>query len=302
MKKPDHWAYVFILPFFIVFGLFNAYPIISNLWISLTNESQLRNQVTEYVGFKNYLDELSQPLFWQALINNWIIWLPNIFTQIGVALFLAAILTNHRMKIRGSGIFRAVFFFPNLVTISSIGVLLFALFEWQTGPVNQILFGSDKSGYIDWLRNPTSAQFIVSMSLTWMWFGYTMILFIAGIVSIPDSYFEAAIMDGATESTVFFKVTLPLLTPVMTYVLITSLIGGMGIFDLPWVLTSSSGFSPGGVDNSLLTNAMYIYQRAFSWNKNLGSAAAVSWIVFLFLAGLTAFYLKFIQRYRGEQQ
>jgi multiple sugar transport system permease protein len=235
-------------------------------------------------------------------LNTWTIWLPNIVAQVAIGLGLAWILTNRRLKVKGGHGFRAVFFFPNLVTVASIAVMAYALFDWQRGPINYLLFGTGPGAsdhYIWWFNDPRMSQIVVSVIQTWMWFGYTMILFVAGLQSISESYIEAALIDGATEGQIFRRILLPLLGPMMTYVLITSLIGGMQMFDLPWVLTNGAGFAPGGVDNSLTTSMVYMYSRAFSWDQNLGGASAVSWLLFLFVAVLSGLYLRFLKGRQG---
>ena len=302
MKKPDKWAYLFILPFFVVFAVFTAYPIGNTLWVSLTDETMTTFE-SHFIGLENYFAELSQPLFWKAFLNTWIIWLPNIVAQLVIGLGLAWILTNKRLKPKGGKLFRAVYFFPNLVTVASIAVLTYALFDWQKGPVNFVLFGTGPEAakhYIWWFNDPVLSQILVSVIQTWMWFGYTMILFVAGIQAISETYIEAALIDGASEWQIFRHIVLPLLAPMMTYVLITSLIGGMQMFDLPWVLTNGAGNAPGGVDNALTTSMVYLYSRAFSWDQNLGGASAVSWLLFLFIAAVSALYLRATRSKQGD--
>lgn len=293
MTKQDRWGYAFILPFFLAFAVFTAYPIINTFLVSLTDESMTTYE-TNFIFLENYFAELSQPLFWLSFLNTWIIWLPNIVAQITIALFLAWALTNQRIKIKGTNAFRAIYFFPNLVPVASVAVLAYAFFDWQNGPVNQLLFGSEpsaKNQYIWWFNDVHYSQSIVSGIQTWMWFGYTMTMFVAGVLAIPRTLFEAAVIDGASEWQIFTRITLPNLKPIMQYVLITSLIGGMQMFDLPWILTQGSGLAPGGVENSLTTVMVYMYSRAFTWDQNLGSASAVSWILFIFIAAMSALYL-----------
>ena len=285
------YGYLFILPFFLAFAVFWVYPIISTFVTSLTNED-FAQFGRDSVGFENYVQELTSVGFWRSFLNTWIIWLPNIILQIGVALFLAVILTNAQLRLRGVGAFRAIFFFPNLVTVASIAVLAYAVLDWQAGVLNQIVFGTGaaaRDSYIFWLNDPIATRVVVALIQTWMWFGYTMILFMAGIQSIPQSFFEAAIVDGASSARVFRSVTLPLLKPVMVYVIITSLIGGMNIFDLPWILTRGTG----GPNKSLTTVVVYLYNRAFRFYQ-LGSGAAISYLLLFFTGIFAAIYLRFI--------
>lgn len=290
-RNNSAYGYLFILPFFLAFILFWLYPAVSSFVTSLTDEDFTRAG-RSFVGFQNYLYELTSPGFWRSFLNTWIIWLPNIILQLAVALFLAVILTNVQIRIRGLGMFRAIYFFPNLVTVASIAILAYAVLDWQNGVLNQIVFGTSegaKESYIFWLNNPIASRIIVSIIQTWMWFGYTMILFIAGIQAIPASLFEAAVVDGANSTKVFRQITLPLLKPVMIYVVITSLIGGMNMFDLPWIITRGRG----GPDLSLTTTVVYLFNRAFRFYQ-LGAGAAVSYLLLIFTAGFSFIYLRFI--------
>ncbi len=289
--RYSRYGYYFVIPFFIAFILFWIYPMVSTFVTSLTDEDFTKMGRT-FVGFRNYVDELTRVGFWRSFLNTWIIWLPNIILQIGSALFLAVVLTSRQLRIRGEGAFRAVFFFPNLVTVASIAVLAYAVLDWQSGVLNQIVFGTDKGAadrYIFWLNDPVATRIIVALIQTWMWFGYTMILFMAGIQSISPSLFEAAVVDGAGPVKVFRMVTLPLLRPVMVYVIVTSLIGGMNIFDLPWILTRGRG----GPDLSLTTIVVYLYNRAFRFYQ-LGSGASVSYLLLLLTAIFSAIYLRIV--------
>ncbi len=293
LKNTNNYGYLFILPFFIIFSLFSLYPILNTFLVSLTNEDMTRFEIN-FVGFRNYIQELTTPLFWKSFFNTWIIWLPNITIQLILALFLAVLLTNRRMNLKFTGGFRAIYFFPSLVTYASVAILAFTFTDWQNGILNQLIFGTGeaaKENYIFWLNDPNTARFIISVIQTWLWFGNSMILFIAGIISIPESYFEAATVDGANLWTVFRRITFPLLKPVMIYIGITSLIGGMNMFDIPWIMTRGSG----GPEQSMMTTVMYMYNRAFSWSA-LGSGSSVAFLLFILTAIFSIFYLKIIAR------
>ncbi len=290
-RKYARYGYLFILPFFITFSIFWLYPVVNTFITSLTNEDFTRAG-RSFVGLQNYFYEITNIGFWRSFLNTWIIWLPNIVLQLGVALFLAVVLTNIQLRIRAVGVFRAVFFFPNLVTVASIAVLAYAVLDWQNGVFNQILFGTGAEAqerYIFWLNDPVLSRIIISLIQTWMWFGYTMILFMAGIQSIPANLFEAAFVDGAGPLRTFRSVTLPLLKPVMIYVVITSLIGGLNIFDLPWIITRGRG----GADQSLTTTVVYLFNRAFRFYQ-LGAGASVSYLLLLFTGGFSYIYLRFV--------
>jgi multiple sugar transport system permease protein len=290
-QKYARYGYLFILPFFVTFAIFWLYPVISTFVTSLTNEDFTRAG-RSFVGIQNYIYEVTNVGFWRSFLNTWIIWLPNIILQLSIALFLAVVLTNIQLRIRAVGVFRAIFFFPNLVTVASIAILAYAVLDWQNGVLNQILYGTGPAAqerYVFWLNDPVMSRIIVSLIQTWLWFGYTMILFMAGIQSISSSLFEAAFVDGSGPMRTFRSITLPLLKPVMIYVVITSLIGGLNIFDLPWILTRGRG----GADQSLTTTVVYLFNRAFRFYQ-LGAGASVSYLLLIFTGGFSYIYLRFV--------
>jgi multiple sugar transport system permease protein len=288
MKKLNAYGYLFILPFFLAFAIFTAYPIINTLITSFTDESMQSMDPTAFVGFDNYFREIGSSLFQKSFLNTWIMWGPNIIAQLALALLLAAIFTNYELKIKGKAIFRAIFFFPNIVTITTVAILVYVLFDWQNGVVNQMFHGTDKSTYTNFFNRGWIIQMIVAGVQTWLWFGYTAITLMAGIQAMPRETFEAALIDGASASRIFFSIILPFIRPIMAYVVITSLIGGMNLFDLPWVLFGNQG----GADQGGITMAGYMYSRAFVWDQNLGSASAVAWVVFLIIAFFSAVYIR----------
>jgi cellobiose transport system permease protein len=313
---------LFILPFFIFYITFNLYPVIYTFFLSLTKWDGFADP--EFIGFHHYariftelggrfagLGKLDVPgEFWLAFINTWRIWLPNIIMQLVIALFLGVIFTNTRLKMRGVGFFRAIFYFPNLVTAASVGILALVLLDWQHGAINQIIHGPAANfpggSYppeLNILVNPMRAQMVISIIQTWQWFGVSMILLMAGMQGIPKTYYEAADLDGASATQTFFKITLPLLMPVFTFVIVTSLIGGMQIFDIPFVFTTGTMVGVGGeTGKALTTMVLYMYRQAFGLtNPNFGYAAAISYMLFVLIGIFSIIYLKMITRVsRGE--
>ncbi len=221
---------------------------------------------------------LYDKFFWKAFANNWIIWSMNFVPQLLFALVIAVIFTDLKLRIRGGGFFKPVFYMPNVLNTASVAVLFATLFYWPVGPVNQFLVQSGLlKEAINFYRTPEWTRAIVVFIQTWMWYGSTMILLIAGISGISPSLYEAAYVDGANTRQMFFRITLPLLKPVMLYILVTSMIGGMQMFDIPYLLTNRRG----DPDGSIMTTPVYIYIQAFTNANNYSYASAVSFGLFL---------------------
>lgn len=289
----SNWAihgYYFILPFFIVFVVFQLYPILYSLYLSFSNWDGF--SAPSFVGLRNYERLLSDHLFYKSLLNTLVIWVMSIVPQLFLALTLALIL-NEKF-IRGKHFFRAVFYFPNLVTPVTIGGLPSLLFDWQTGAVNKPLEALNIVDHpINWLGRPLLSQVLVAVVMVWQWFGYNMLLYIAGLQSIPDEIQEAARVDGANGLQVALKVTIPLLRPAILFTIITSIIGGMQIFDVPFTLTKN------GPENSTLTVVMYLYQTAFE-RSQYSYAATIAYATFILIAVFSLLAFK-LARSRQEE-
>ncbi|MGG1631964.1 carbohydrate ABC transporter permease [Rossellomorea sp. NRS-1567] len=286
MKKVDRFGYLFIAPFWIIFLIFSIYPVALTFYYSFTNYSG--SGTAEVIGLANYTRLLTDSYFVEAFINTWKIWGINFVLQIGLALVLALIFSDMRMKLRGLAFFRSIFYLPNLITISSVALLFGILLDWQHGSLNMILLNIGLiSEPINWLNEPATAQLSVSLILTWMWFGHSFIVVMAGVSGISKDYYEAALIDGANRWQTFTKITIPLLKPILLYIMITSLIGGLQLFDLPMLLTDGIG-SP---DGSLNTMVLYLYNQAFKFN-NYGYASAVAYGLFVITLIFSAIVFK----------
>ncbi|MEM5947610.1 sugar ABC transporter permease [Spirochaetia bacterium 38H-sp] len=296
-RRTERMGYLFILPFFLFLVLFSFYPLINTLVLSFHRYDGLLT--FKPVGIKHYAGLITDSKFWTAFISTWQIWLPNILMQLALAFLVSVLFTEVRLKVKGVGFFRAVFFFPNLVTAASIALLVNVMLDWKHGALNQMLFGDNIEAYINWWKEPARAQFIVSIIQTWLWFGYTAIILTTGIQGIPRTYYEAAYVDGASSWQIFWKITMPLLAPIVTYVVITSLIGGMQIFDIPYILRA--GLS-GATGTALTTMVVYLYDMGFRFHR-MGYAAAVSYMLFFLIVALSLIYF-FLTRERksGENK
>lgn len=285
MKKlKDSIGYVFILPFFVVFFLFSAYPIFYTLYMAFTRYKGYGKKV--FIGFENFALIFKDPNVIDAFMNTIKIWGVNIFFQIILAVLLVLVFSDMKYKVKGLGFFRVVFYLPNLIAAASISLIFVKLLDKDYGVVNQILF---KLGWIDqaigWLTDPILAQMSVSGIQTWMWFGNSFILFMASVQAVSKEIYEAAAIDGAGRFQILKNVTLPSIKPILMYVMITGLIGGLQLFDIPFLITDGRGFPEG----SLNTMIVYIYNLAFVY-KNYGYASALSFVLFIVIMVFTAIF------------
>ncbi|WP_114166335.1 carbohydrate ABC transporter permease [Exiguobacterium sp. TNDT2] len=286
MKKLDRYGYAFIAPFWVVFLTFSIYPVFLTLYYSFTNYTG--SQGEEVVGFANYARLLTDTYFIEAFVNTIKIWGINFVLQIGLALALALLFSDLRLKLKGLAFFRSFFYLPNLITISSVALLFGILLDWQHGSLNMMLLKLGIiSDPINWLSQPVTAQLSVSLILTWMWFGHSFIIVMAGVSGISQDFFEAAHIDGANRWQMFTNVTVPLLKPILLYIMITSLIGGLQLFDLPLLITDGVG----APDGALNTMVLYLYNQAFKYN-NYGYASAVAYGLFLITLVFSAIVFK----------
>jgi len=278
----------FVLPYFLVFGITQLYPMVYTLFLSFFSWDGL--QAKTFVGFKNFVRLGSDKFFFTAFVNTLRIWTVSAIPQIGFALFLAAVFSYGNF--RGKKICQAVFYLPNLITATSIAVLYGILLDLNSGTLNKALLNIGLINEpVSWLKIPAWTSFFVSYIQWWQWFGYTTLIVIAGMKAISYDLYEAARIDGAGSATLFFRITLPLLTNTLTFIIITSIIGGMQIFDVPSVLTDGLG-EP---NKSILTMVMYLYNTSFRYS-NYGYGSAVAYALFLIILVFSTLAFRNIQR------
>jgi multiple sugar transport system permease protein len=232
-----------------------------------------------------------------ALWNTAVMWIAGFIPQLLLALLLAVWFTDTRVKMRAQGIYKMIVFMPNIITATTISVLFYKLFDYPNGPINQLLVSSGiVKDAVRFFSNKWSTRGIISFINFWMWYGNTMIILCAGILGINPSLFEAARVDGATSPQIFRSVTLPLLKPIMLFTLVNSAIGGLQMYDIPKLLTTSGQGDP---DFSTRTITMYIRDLAFTGSKQLGKASAVSLVLFA-VTTVLSLILFYIMRDKDE--
>ena len=287
-KSRFNYGYFFVAPFIIGFLLFGLYPVYNTIALSFT-DTTLMSAKSNFVGLANFKRLFADSVFMTAVKNTWLLWILNFIPQLGIALLLSVWFTSTRLKLKAVGVWRMLFYLPNLLMPAAIAALFFSLFSFY-GPVNQFMV---RAGLIpeaiDYLRNPTVARALVVFIQWWMWFGQTTIILMAGMTSISVQVYEAALVDGATSFQMFRYITMPLIKPVTIYILVTSLVGGMQMFDIPMLLTDGRG-SPA---NSILTNNILMYMKFRSSKGHIGAAASVGVLVFIMttICSLLIFYL-----------
>ena len=274
--KSISTGYWFILPFVLGFLSFGLYPLFNTFRLSLTDYT-IMGGGGDWNDFRNFERLFANPLFWKAIGNTWLIWLLNFIPQIGVATLLAVWFNSTRLRIRAVGVWRAIFFLPNLLMPSVVAALFFSLFSYY-GPVNQFMVqGGFQSEAVHYLQQIGTTRGIVVFIQWWMWFGQTIIIVMAGMTSIPVHLYEAAMVDGANSWQMFRRITLPLLKPILIYIFVTSLVGGMQMFDIPYLLTDGEG-APA---HSIMTNVVLMYMKFNSSKGHIGDASAVGVIIFV---------------------
>ena len=285
------YGYLFSLPFVIAYAIFSAYPTIYTAILGFTDCKGLGNTnwhiYTEDI-WRNFRTILNNNTFKTSLGNTVVIWIMNFIPQIVLALLLTAWFTSKRNQIKGQGFFKVVFYMPNIITAASVAILFNVLFGYPKGPINDLLvsLGLRSESYY-FTNNATASRWIIAFIQFWMWYGYTMIILISGVLGINPEIYEAAEIDGANDWQTFWQITIPNLRTILTYTLITSMIGGLNMYDM------SKMFNNGNPNNSTLTVNVFIYNQAFAGSYMYNRAAAASMILFVLIAilSIVVFYL-----------
>lgn len=296
------WGYIFILPFFLAYGLFHFVPQLLTVYNSFFENYRegLAQVGPNFVGLKNYITLFTPDTNGSIDIlkytwNTLVLWVGGAIPQIVIAMLLAIFFTSYRLKIKGQQFFKAVIYMPNLIMASAFSMLFFTLFS-NVGPVNQLIMQMGLSDVpIDFFAFKITVRGLICFMNFLMWVGNTTILLMAGIMGIDQNLFEAASIDGASSLQVFFKVTLPLLTPILVYTIITAMIGGLQLFDVPQVLTNGLG-----TPNRSSTTLVMFLNNYLKSSKNYGMAGAVSVVIFIITGVLSLFVFKSLAKQREQ--
>ena len=290
--RYNRWGYIFLIPFVVVFIIFQLIPLISTIYNSFF-EHYFKNGLTEvgptFIGIQNYATLFSSGDLPKYLGNTMIMWIIGFIPQILLSLLLGAWFSDPSLRLKHQQFFKTVIYLPNLIMASAFAMLFFTVVS-DGGPINSLLMqmGILSEPY-KFLSHAGSARSLVGFMNFLMWFGNTTILLLAGMLGIDTSLYEAAEVDGATSTQVFFRITLPLLRPILVYVMVTSLIGGLQMYDVPQILTNGQG-NPA---RTTMTLIMYLNKHLYSKNYGLGGALSV--ILFIVTGILSVIVFKMNQ-------
>ena len=290
--RYNRWGYYFLIPFVVVFITFQLIPLCSTIYNSFF-EHYFKNGLTEVgptlVGLENYKSLFKTGDILKYFGNTMLMWIMGFVPQIVVSLLLAAWFSDPSLRLKGRPFFQSVIYLPNLIMASAFAMLFFALFS-DSGPINSMLqnMGILSEPY-KFLSHTGSARWLVAFMNFLMWFGNTTILLLAGMLGIDTSLYEAAEVDGATATQIFWRITLPILRPILVFVMITSLIGGLQMFDVPQILTNGEGTPV----RTTMTLIMFLNKHLYS--KNYGMGGALSVILFIITGILSLIVFKFNQ-------
>ncbi len=283
------YGYLFALPFIIIFLIFTLYPTVYTFVLAFTDAHGVGNEIKFLEEpFDNFRKILSNKTFITSLKNTVKLWIMNFIPQITLAMVLTAWFTARRITVKGQGFFKVLFYMPNIITAATIAILFNALFGYPNGPVNDVIEAIKGNGNaFNFFTSKTASQMIVAFIQFWIWYGNTMIVLVSGVLGISPDIYEAADIDGANGTQIFFQITIPNLKTVLLYTLVTSLIGGLNMFDIPLL------FNRGGPDMATQTTSVFIYEKAFRGKQLFAQAATASIIMFIIIAACSAllFYI-----------
>ena len=287
-RKQVLYFFLFASPGLIGFAVLSVYPILRSLFLSFTNRTLLGYEPTVWVGLKNYIRAFGDVYVWDSLGKSFIYAIATLVT-VNVTGLLAALLMNH-VKGKFSNVLRTIFYAPSILPAVSMVIMFTWIFNPSTGFLNTILRSLGVENVPLWLEgNTTVIPTLIIMSF-WS-FGAKMVIYLAGLQGISKEYYEAVSLDGANAVTAFFKITLPLLSPVLFYNVLMSLVGGLQVFTEAYVI---SGTGTGVPVNFYVLN---VFSLAFNSPYELGYASALAWILFVIILAMTGLYFIFSKKF-----
>ncbi|GAB3895046.1 carbohydrate ABC transporter permease [Kibdelosporangium lantanae] len=281
--------YLAISPFFVLFAIFGVYPVLYSLYLAFQRWDGIGPM--QWVGARNFEFLVQDSVFWTSVGNTFLIWIMSTVPMTVLAILIAVGLNS---SIRFKGLYRIAYFAPNVTSIVAVSIVFTSVFSTQFGVLNSLLkwVGLDPVG---WLTDPWGIKVAISVMIIWRWVGYNAIIFLAGLQAIPQEVYEAARIDGAGTVQTFFRVTLPLLRPVLLFSVVMSAINGLQIFTEAQVLVGQRG----GPEDAGMTMVLYFYNQAFQGN-DFGYGAAIAWGIFVLVVLFTIINWRLVQRPERE--
>jgi cellobiose transport system permease protein len=290
-KFQQYWPiYLSIAPFFLVFLAFGLIPTLFSLYLAFQRWDGIGTM--QFVGWQNFYFVLTDPIFGKAVLNTFIIWIMSTIPMLFFALIMAFALN---MRKRSRFMYQLCYFLPNITSTVAIAIIFGSLFSAQYGLINTVLTAIHLPA-VQWLTDAWPMKWAVALIVIWRWTGYNALIYMAGLQSISTDVYEAARIDGADTKNIFFRITIPLLRPIILFTVVTSSIGGLSLFTEPQILfnVNASG-NNGGIGNEGLTMMLYQYWQAFASHR-FGYGAAVSWVIFFIILAFTFLNWKLVQR------
>ena len=282
LRLPPRWApYVFISPFLLLFAVFGVFPLLFSLHLAFQSwEPTSGLDAMEFVGWDNFAFALQDEWFWKSLKNT--LWLAVVSgaPQHLVAIPLAVFIHNSFKHLRDGVV--GAYFLPYITSTVAIAIMFSSLFSKDFGLINAALAGAFGIEHVDWLGRAENIKPAIAFVVFWRYLGFNVVLYLAALQTIPRDLYEAATMDGAGRWQQFWHITLPNLKPLIFFGVTLSVIGGLQLFEEPFILTGGRG----GAEQSGMTSAVYLYRMAFDFN-DFGGASAMSWLLFAVVAVLT---------------
>lgn len=282
LRLSPRWApYVFISPFLLLFAVFGVFPLLFSLHLAFQSwEPTSGLDAMDFVGLDNFAFALQDEWFWKSLKNT--LWLavvsgaPQHLVAIPLAVFIHTSFKRLRDGVVGA------YFLPYITSTVAIAIMFSSLFSKDFGLINAALAGAFGIEHVDWLGRAENIKPAIAFIVFWRYLGFNVVLYLAALQTIPRDLYEAATMDGAGRWQQFWHITLPNLKPMIFFGVTLSVIGGLQLFEEPFILTGGRG----GAEQSGMTSAVYLYRMAFDFN-DFGGASAMSWLLFAVVAVLT---------------
>lgn len=276
--KEHCWGLAFVTPPFVGFCIFMAFPIVFAFFASMTRWTGMNSLMDTFVGFENYAKILTDAKFWKVLLNT-MIYMVGIPIGMMLALLIAV---GMNRKIRGIKVLRTLYYVPVISSLVAVSILWMWVFNYDYGLLNSIIKSIAGIRGPNWLGDEFWVKVSMIIFMVWKGLGTSVILYLSGLQSIPRDYYEAAKIDGASGWVLFRHITLPLVSPVTFYLLITGLIGGFQVFVEVLVMVPN-----GGLNYSAATVVYYMYQKSFE-NHQMGYGSAIAFLLAIIIFIVTA--------------